>query len=142
MRVKEKWVLVADDDHHARFLLCSLLDHAGYHVVPACDGLAALQELTKRPFDVLITDYRMPVMNGLELLKRTRALHPRLPVILVSGAMPDDISVSDCGPFVCLPKPYDNARLLEVLRCATAELSAGKKPVLSSEVRPSLTDTG
>jgi len=63
-----KRVLVVDDDHHARFLIGALLDYAGYTVVPACDGLAALNELSKRHFDVVVTDFHMPVLSGIELL--------------------------------------------------------------------------
>ena len=61
-----KRVLVVDDDHHARFLLASLLAGEGYNVVPACDGLTALTELNKRHFDLNITDDRMPRLSGME----------------------------------------------------------------------------
>ena len=67
-----KRVLVVDDDHHARFLIGALLDYAGYTVVPACDGLAALNELSKRHFDVVVTDFHMPVLSGIELLRQVQ----------------------------------------------------------------------
>lgn len=115
-----KRVLVVDDDHHARFLLEALLDHAGYTVVPACDGQAALAELHKRHFDAVITDYRMPFLNGIELLQQIHIHYPQLPVILASGSLPapDEPFLSDCQPFGWVRKPYDTRLLLRLVRSA------------------------
>jgi len=115
-----KRVLVVDDDHHARFLLEALLDHAGYTVVPACDGRAALSELHRRHFDAVITDYRMPFVNGIELLQQRQMHYPGIPVILASGSLPtpDEPLVSECRPFGWLRKPYDNGLLLDLVRSA------------------------
>ena len=114
-----KRVLVADDDHHVRFLVGSLLEHAGYTVVPACDGMAALNELRRQSFDVVITDFHMPLLNGMELAKRVRTSFPLLPVILISATIPEELFGAECRPFACVRKPYDSLRLLEVVRSAT-----------------------
>jgi two-component system, response regulator, stage 0 sporulation protein F len=113
-----KRVLVVDDDHHVRFLLVTLLDHAGYTVVPACDGLAALNELSKRHFDVVVTDYRMPVLNGIDLLKQIQVHYPRLPVIMVSATLPEEFSRLDYQPFACIRKPYNNMLVLKIVQSA------------------------
>jgi CheY-like chemotaxis protein len=114
-----KRVLVVDDDHHARFLLTALLEHAGYTVVSACDGRAALIELHEGHFDAVVTDYRMPVLNGIELLRQIHIYYPQLPVILASGTFPDsDEHFLDCQPFGRLRKPYDNHLLLGLVRSA------------------------
>ena len=115
-----KRVLIVDDDHHARFLLAALLEHSGYTVVPACDGCAALNELDKRHFDAVVTDYRMPFLNGIELLEQIQIHYPQIPVIIASGSFPypDELVQSDCRPFGWLRKPYDNHRLLELVRSA------------------------
>ena len=120
-----KRVLLVDDDHHARFLLEALLDHAGYTVVPACDGRAALTELHKRRFDAVVTDYRMPFLNGIELLRLIQIHYPHVPVILASGSLPlpDEPFLSDCRPFGWLRKPYDNNLLLELVRSAVERQS-------------------
>src|SRR6188768_2501493 len=99
-----KRVLVVDDDHHARFLLGALLDHAGYTVVP---------------------DYRMPFLNGIELLRLIQIHYPHVPVILASGSLPlpDEPFLSDCRPFGWLRKPYDNNLLLELVRSAVERQS-------------------
>ena len=115
-----KRVLIVDDDHHARFLLGALLDHAGYTVVPACDGRAAMTELHKRHFDAVVTDYRMPFLNGLELVRLIHIHYPLIPVILVSGALPvrDELVLSDCRPLGWLKKPYDKGSLLKLVQSA------------------------
>jgi DNA-binding NtrC family response regulator len=120
-----KRVLVVDDDHHARFLLAALLDHAGYTVVPACDGRAALIELHKRHFDAVVTDYRMPILNGIELLRQIQTHFPQMPVILTSGAFPDsdELLQFKCQPFGRLQKPFDNHALLSLVRSAVDRYS-------------------
>jgi DNA-binding NtrC family response regulator len=128
-----KRVLVVDDDHHARFLLGALLDQAGYTVVPACDGRAALTELHKRRFDAVVTDYRMPFLNGIELLRLIQIHYPHVPVILASGSLPlpDEPFLSDCRPFGWLRKPYDNNLLLELVRSAVERQSVVCKDVVN-----------
>ena len=120
-----KQILVVDDDHHARFLLEALLYHAGYAVIPACNGRAALTELYKRRFDAVVTDYRMPFLNGIELLRLIQIHYPHIPVILASGSLPltDEPFLSDCRPFGWLRKPYDNNLLLELVRSAVERQS-------------------
>ena len=129
-----KRVLVVDDDHHARFLLGALLDHAGYAVIPACDGRAALAELHKRPFDAVITDYRMPFMNGIELLRRIHIHYPQIPVILASGSLPapDEPTLSECRPFGRLRKPYDNGLLLQLVRSAVDRTCVASKETVNA----------
>ena len=128
-----KRVLVVDDDHHARFLLGALLDHAGFTVVPACDGRAALTELHKRRFDAVVTDYRMPFLNGIELLRLIQIHYPHVPVILASGSLPltDEPFLSDCRPFGWLRKPYDNNLLLELVRSAVERQSVACKDAVN-----------
>lgn len=115
-----KRVLVVDDDEDSRFLLSSLLDEWGYNVQPATDGLDALDELKKRHFDAVVTDYSMPGLNGIELLKRVHSRWPEIPVILVSGRFPD-LSKEEASSYAyaCLSKPYDHDRLVELVSSAT-----------------------
>ena len=115
-----KRVLIVDDDHHARFLLRASLGHAGYTVVSACDGHAALHELQRQHFDAVVTDYRMPFLNGIELLRSIYNQYPWVPVILMSGSLPgpEELVLSDCQPIGWLKKPYDKSSLLELVRVA------------------------
>ena len=68
-----KRVLVVEDDDDVRTLISVILRDTGYNVYEACDGLEAIDALKKRRYDVLLTDYHMPKMDGLELLDLTRS---------------------------------------------------------------------
>lgn len=80
-------ILVVDDDATIRTLLVNLLKElkSACMVSTAPDGRAALEILAGRRFDLVITGYHMPKMNGLELLDRIKIKSPDLPVILMSG---------------------------------------------------------
>src|ERR1051326_7916334 len=80
-------ILVAEDDAEVRSLICLALEHAGFTVRAVSDGATALQELKSHPVDLLISNLRMPRLDGRELLNRIRtdkALSD-LPVLVVSG---------------------------------------------------------
>jgi two-component system response regulator HydG len=78
-------VLVVDDEPSARSALERLIGADGYVVDTAEDGVTALQVATEKPPDVVVTDLDMPNMNGVELMKRLRALDPHLPIIVVTS---------------------------------------------------------
>jgi len=76
-------------------------------------------ELKKRHFDVVVTDYSMPTLNGLELLERIHAHAPETPVILMSGLLPDMVAGDEgVQPFACLRKPYERNVFLKLVRSA------------------------
>jgi CheY-like chemotaxis protein len=84
--VKPKRVLVVDDDAAIRAIFAALLEAEGYHVTAVGDAAAALGALGEgEPFDLLITDNRMPGMSGTELVDEVAQLHPDLPVLILSG---------------------------------------------------------
>ena len=116
-----KRVLVAEGDDAVRALICSVLGDAGYNVYEACDGLDAIDALKKRRYDVLLTDYRMPKMDGLELLDLTQAMWPELPVILATSdvLLTGQTSRDLIEPaYAILEKPFDRAQLLGTIRAA------------------------
>ena len=116
-----KRVLVVDDDHDVRTIICAILIEAGYNVYEACDGLEALDALKKRRYDALLTDYHMPKMDGLELLDLTQAMWPDLPVILASSdsLLTDHMGNSLLDPvYALLEKPFERSELLGVIRSA------------------------
>lgn len=79
-------ILVADDDHMVRDVLVRELEEFGYSIVQASDGLSALECLDKgTKVDLVITDYSMPGMNGLELAQEIRRRHARMPILLLAG---------------------------------------------------------
>jgi len=78
-------ILLVDDNRDGLIVRRTLLEEQGCHVQSACNGEEGLKIFRVLPFDVVVTDYRMPVMNGLDLIRHIRAEKPFTPVILLSG---------------------------------------------------------
>jgi two-component system chemotaxis response regulator CheY len=90
-------ILLVDDEEALRYVFERYLSILGYRVTTARDGVEALRLYRAGPVDLLITDFRMPHMDGGELLRRVRAIDPALPAILISanpvdaGALPGNV---------------------------------------------------
>jgi|CXWL01.1.fsa_nt_gi DNA-binding NtrC family response regulator len=118
-------VLVVDDDAHVRALLSALLTYEGYNVFEAGDGLEAVQELQKRHFEVVISDYRMPRFDGMQLLTMCQLLWPETAVVLVSGEDSSWIELAiQRGAHAWVRKPYGQFELVTSVRQATEKVSA------------------
>jgi len=103
-------LLFVDDDTLVRELLGEALQHHGYDVVQAEDGGTALAWLaTGQPVDLMITDFAMPEMNGLELIAEVLASRPDLPIILLTGyadaKVGENLAALTAGTGVLLQKP-------------------------------------
>jgi CheY-like chemotaxis protein len=106
-------ILVVEDDRLNRQLISKVLRREGYQVVEACDGEHALEILQMLPFDLVITDFMMPKLNGLKLVEQLHAFQPRLPIIFTTGYL-SVISGEKILDEVAevLPKPFE----IDVLR--------------------------
>ena len=85
-------ILLVDDENSVRDALYTLLENEGYEVLAASngpDGLTIFRQST-RPIELLVTDYNMPRMSGLELARKCSLLCNQLRVLYVSGSRPDD----------------------------------------------------
>lgn len=80
-----KRIILAEDDPAVSYILQRYLAAAGFAVRAAPDGRAALALFEQAPADLLVTDFRMPGMNGEELILAVRARHPALPALVVSA---------------------------------------------------------
>ncbi|MCL2063703.1 MAG: response regulator [Candidatus Cloacimonetes bacterium] len=78
-------ILLVDDDDDLRYLMAEYFYHIGYNVVLASDGDEAFELFQHQKFDLVITDVRMPKMNGLRLLRHIKSSYPNLPIILMTG---------------------------------------------------------
>jgi two-component system, cell cycle response regulator CpdR len=78
-------ILVVEDDLLNRNLICKVLRKEGHQVVEACDGAIALEILQVLPFDLVITDFMMPKLNGIKLVEHLHSLQPRMPIIFITG---------------------------------------------------------
>ena len=135
-------VLVAEDDAAGRYLLQARLQERGCSVGLACDGGRLLELLARGPWDVLLLDARMPVMDGLAVLERIRAgqsAAPRQqPVIIHSAGLGADEAerFRALGVQAFLDKPVDMALLLRVLRDVTAAAPAAPAAVPARTALP------
>jgi len=123
MNEQSNHVLVVEDDEAVRRMLAVSLEHAGYHVETASDGVEALGEMKRGQFDVVVTDYQMPGMNGLEFLSLSKILWPNTPVVMLSGDTSHEVAdiAMRRGAYTWLHKPYERSLLLQILRMAVRQ---------------------
>ena len=100
-------VLIVDDDHGVRGALAGTLEEE-YEAVEAVSGPDALEAFEQRRFDAVLLDIRMPGMGGLEVLRRMKAIEPRVAVILVSAVdeVPTVVEGMKAGAFDYITKPW------------------------------------
>lgn len=116
----EPKVLVVDDDDRIRSLLLDTLSALGYHALGAKNGEEALTLLETEKLDMVITDVRMPKMNGLSLLKNIKNRNPLLPVLIITGYnftyTKDQAMEGGADGF--LAKPFRIGKIEELMRKA------------------------
>ncbi len=112
-------VLVVDDDPGLRYTLREILESAGLDVDDAADGLAALEHLQAQPAQLVITDLRMPRLDGMELLRRLAGQSPRVVVITAHGSERQAVEAMKAGAYDYFRKPFETEELLAVVRRAT-----------------------
>ena len=113
-------LLVADDDPAVRQSLERTLAREGYSVVLAPDGQAALERLRQGGVDLLLSDLRMPGLNGLELLREVKSALPDVDVIMLTafGTVEEAVAAMKDGAVDFLTKPFQRAQLIRVIRKA------------------------
>src|SRR4051812_32943607 len=127
MLPERKQILVVDDEPNLRRVLSAQLERDGYDVHTAEDGEQALVVLREHHIDLVITDLRMPKMDGMELLRRAVAIDPGLPVIMVTAHRPvhNPVEALETGAFDYVTKPFDQGEVRTIVRKAlkTRDLS-------------------
>lgn len=124
-------ILLVDDERSIRSSLHRIFRKNGFDVFEAEGGSAALELLKNEVVDVVVSDQRMPGMNGTELLTQVKQQYPRIGRIMLSGQSDfDDLcdAINEANIYRFLPKPWSQEQLVDVVK----ELVAKKEP--SSEV--------
>jgi two-component system response regulator AtoC len=122
-------VLIADDEKRMALSLAEYLAPAGIASTVASDGIEARRILEEEPFDALVTDLRMPKLDGLGLLRWVREAGPALPVVVISahGEVREAVEAMKLGAYDYLVKPFDPEELVIRLHKALSErLAAGR----------------
>src|SRR5215472_16744337 len=127
-------ILLVDDDPDLLKLISLRLTSAGYRVRTADSGETALASLAVARPAAVITDMRMPGIDGLQLFDAIHRQHPALPVIILTahGTIPDAVSATQRGVFGFLTKPFDSQELLQ--KVAAALHVAGDTSAESSDM--------
>lgn len=107
-------ILIVDDEERMRHLLSIMLGRKGYHVDQAGDGVEALEMITAEPFDMIITDIKMPRMDGIELLKKIMAMEIPSPVVFITAYATVESAVEAMrqGAVDYIIKPFEEDRIL------------------------------
>ena len=113
-------IWVVDDDHSIRWVLQKALEATGHQVRLFETADDVLDQLRKEEPDVLVSDIRMPGMDGLTLLAEIKNNYPQLPVIIMTAYSDLDsaVSVYEGGAFEYLPKPFDVDDAVELVQRA------------------------
>jgi len=113
-------LLLADDDAAQRSMLAGSLEMDGHRVLEAADGATALEILRAGSVDLVLSDLRMPGLDGLALLQEARRLNPLIPVVVMTayGTIEDAVAAMQSGAFTFIAKPVDLPALFLLLERA------------------------
>jgi CheY-like chemotaxis protein len=119
-------ILLVDDNSNGLSARRSVLEELGYRIATAANGVEAIEQFGRHKFDLVVTDYKMPRMDGLELISRLRKQAPDVPIILISGFV-DSLGLSEggTGADVVIQK---SANEVSHLVRAVARMMRRKKP--------------
>jgi DNA-binding response OmpR family regulator len=124
-------ILIVDDEPGIRAFLADALADAGYEVVEAGDGTAALERLGEHEFDLMLLDLKMPgPYAGMDVLRRARAAWPRMPVIVLTahGSVGTAVEAMHLGAADFVEKPLDGPGELRRLAARTMSQYVGASP--------------
>ncbi|MBA2481166.1 MAG: response regulator [Planctomycetes bacterium] len=124
-------ILLVDDEAHVSSILAEVLTENGYRVLTTASGEQAITLLSQRgdSIDLVITDLKMPGINGYELARRIRATHPDMKVVLISGHVDDTMEQErdQGGISAFLPKPFTSQVLTKTIRDVFKQAAAAAK---------------
>jgi len=112
--VSDRAILVVEDDFMQRRQIARVLLETGYNVFEASEGLEAIGLLDKQRINLVVTDIRMPCLDGISLLKYIKIFYPLVPVVITTG-YPEELE--DLKPEGLLCKPFAPDKLIACIRC-------------------------
>jgi two-component system NtrC family response regulator len=115
-------ILIVDDEKNYLTILRAVLEEEGFEVLTALGGQEALEIQKTSDLDLVLTDMKMPEMDGIELLENIKALDPDLPVVMMTahGTVDKAVEAMQKGAYTYILKPFDNERLTIYVKKAIA----------------------
>src|SRR4029079_17427871 len=134
-------ILVVEDDMENRAAMVKVLEGAEYKVRETDNGQQALDIINEDDVDILVTDLRLPIMDGVELLKRAKAVDQEIEVIMITGHGTVEIAVEAIkeGAYDFITKPVKKAQLLRTVEKAAEKQYLSRE---NRELRQQLNQTG
>jgi CheY-like chemotaxis protein len=126
-------ILLVDDNANGLAARQSVLEELGYRIVTCTSGADALDQFSSHKFDLVVTDYKMPRMDGLELISRLRKHTPDVPIVLVSGYV-DTLGLNEAstGADVVIQKSANEvSHLVRSVNRLLRRKSPPKKPAIA-----------
>ncbi len=113
----KKIILIVDDDDTLRSALTIVVKKSGYQAIEAANGRAALEHVLSAKCQAVLTDIRMPEMDGMELLKAIKSKHSHIPVILMTGfaELLETLEANQLGASAVLAKPMKSTDLIKAI---------------------------
>ncbi|MFH2205163.1 MAG: response regulator [Elusimicrobiota bacterium] len=134
-------ILLVEDDPAVREATAELLRRAGYTVRTRADGESARKAVLKNKFNLVLCDYELPGLNGLEFAAHLRSVAPETPLVMVSGVAPVEATLAAVSSGVAgfLSKPYETGNLLWMIERA---LRSGTERLIPAPPAPPPTEDG
>ena len=122
-------ILIVDDEKPICTALASLVKAEGFKVVTAENGATALEKIRSESPDLMLADIKMPGMDGMELMHRTRDVDPDLPVVMITAyaEVHGAVGAIKAGAHDYLSKPFNNEEVLRVIHRALSERELKRK---------------
>ncbi|MBN2384114.1 sigma-54-dependent Fis family transcriptional regulator [bacterium] len=131
-------ILIADDQLNMRKILQAILEKEGYEVSVAADGCEVIEFLTKDVYQTIITDLKMPGLDGLEVLERVSEVYPRLPVIMITahGTIETAVVAMKKGAIDYITKPFEKDEIVQAVQKAVSTFRLSEQEVSDEVVYP------
>jgi two-component system response regulator AtoC len=122
-------LLIVDDEPNVRRVLGTRLEQAGFTTTRAASGEQALDLVRAQDPDLVITDLKMPGMDGMELLCRLQRAFPEIPVVMLTahGTVDNAVAAMKRGACDFITKPFDKQRVIELVTKALGQASSARR---------------
>lgn len=126
---KKPRIMIVDDDALVREMLFYIIQEEGFEPLTAASGESAIKKVSSDKPDLMLVDFKMPGMNGMEVMNKAKALDPDLPVIMITAyaGIEGAVEAIRAGFYDYLAKPFDNQDVVRVLHRALSEVSLKRK---------------